>query len=124
MKLYSVNAALKNRNQLHGDRIYIEGLLSFEFENISISHWPKAEQEGSGVWIAESNGVFRFNTDALEKFAGKKVVCLGQFQSSFESDMFDGPWGFGHFGLWSAQIVATEIVYYKKWHIANGTSET
>ena len=124
MKLYSVNEVLENKEKLHGQRIYIEGLLSFDTEDISILQWPKSEQSGLGIWIEETNGVFKFNFSSLEKLAGKKVVCLGQLQSERTSEEFDGEWGFGHMSLWQAQIVATELVYYKKWHEANGSSQT
>ncbi len=124
MKLYSVNEALEKKHQLHGQRIYVEGLLSYDTEDISIMHWPKSEQGGLGIWIEETNGAFKFNYSSLEKLAGKKVVCLGQFQSESTSETFDGEWGFGHMSLWPAQIVARELVYYKKWHEANGTLKT
>jgi hypothetical protein len=124
MKLYSVNEALENRENLGGQRIYVEGLLSYDVEDISLVHWPKAEQYSRGIWIEEGNGVFKYNYEALEKLAGKKVVCLGELQSSNTSDTFDGDWGFGHMSLWQAQLVATELVYYKAWHKANGTLRT
>ena len=124
MKLYSVNEALENKEQLQGQRIYVEGLLSFDVEDISLVHWPKAEQSGRGIWVEEGNGVFKYNFEALDKLAGKKVVCLGEFQSSNMSDTFDGDWGFGHMSLWQAQLIATELVYYKTWHEANGTLRT
>ncbi|MGH1441620.1 MAG: hypothetical protein ACRBBR_16015 [Cellvibrionaceae bacterium] len=124
MKAYSVNEALENKVKLQGQRIYVEGLLSYDVEDISLVHWPKAEQSDRGIWIEESNGVFKYNFEALETLAGKKVVCLGEFQSSNTSDTLDGDWGFGHMNLWQAQLIATELVYYKIWHAANCTLKT
>ena len=124
MKLYSVNEALDNREKLNGKRIYVEGLLSYDVEDITLVHWPKSEHRNRGIWIEETNGVFKFDFKALEKLAGKKVVCLGEFQTTNVPGTVDGSWGFGHMSLWNAQIVATELVYYKKWHEANGTLET
>jgi hypothetical protein len=121
MKLYCVNETLENREKLHSQRIYIEGLLSYDVEEISLLHWPKSEQRYRGIWIDETNGVFKLNNSALEKLAGKKVVCLGEFQSANIEETFDGDWGFGHMSLWPARIVTTELVYYKTWHEANGT---
>ena len=67
MKLYSVNEVLENKEKLHGQRIYIEGLLSFDTEDISILQWPKSEQGDLGIWIEETNGAFKFNFSSLEK---------------------------------------------------------
>ena len=124
MKLYSVNEVLENKESLHGQRIYIEGLLSYDVEDVSLLHWPKAEQSEIGIWIEESNGAFKYSFESLDNLAGKKVVCLGEFQSSSEADTFDGEWGFGHMSLWPAQLIATELVYYKKWQEANGIFKT
>lgn len=124
MKLYSVNEALSQKKELHGKTIYVEGLLQFGVENISILHWPKSEQDGRGVWIEETNGVFKYDFDVLKRLAGKKVVCLGEFCSEVTEETVEFYWGFGHMGLWPAQVVATELVYYKKWHEANGTLRT
>ena len=124
MKLYTINEAFEKKESLQNQRIYIEGLLTFETEYISLSHWPKSEQSGNEIWIEETNGVFKFNFESMEKLSGKKVVCLGEFQATKIPSTFDGDWGFGHMGLWPAQIVATELVYYKTWHEANGTIET
>lgn len=124
MKLYTVNEALSKRKELNGKRVFIEGLLSFGYENISLLHWPKSEQVDAGIWVEETNGVFKYNFKSLEKLSGKKVVCSGEFQSVNIETEFDGEWGFGHMSLWPAQIVATDLVYYKNWYEANGTSKT
>jgi len=120
MKLYTVNGAIDRCNELNGNRIYIEGLLTYEIEDISLSHWPKSEQRNNEIWIETGSGAFQLNPKSLEKLSGKKVVCLGQFQSTW-SDNVDGMiFGFGHMGLWQAQILATELVYYKEWYAAAG----
>lgn len=72
MKLHSVNEVLDSLSALNGQCIYLEGLLRFETENISLSHWPKSEDKGRTIWLQEGSGVFRFNPEALEKLSGKK----------------------------------------------------
>jgi hypothetical protein len=124
MKLYTVNELLQNKESFNGNRVYVEGLLTFETENISINQWPKSEQTGYGIWVQAEKGAFGYNIDSLNKLSGKKVVCLGEFQADLTPRTVDGDFGFGHFSLWPAQIVATELVYYKSWHEANGTSQT
>ena len=120
MKLWSVNEILEDKEHLHGQRVYVEGLLSFDIEDISLHHWPKTEQSSKSIWVEEGAGVFRYNIEALTKLRGKKVVCLGEFQSLITEKNVEWEWGFGHMSLWPAQIVATELVYYKKWYKANG----
>jgi hypothetical protein len=124
MKLYTVNELLQYKESFNGKRVYVEGLLTFETENVSINHWPKTEQSGYGIWVQAGKGAFGYNKDSLKKLSGKKVVCLGEFQADLTPSTVDGDFGFGHFSLWPAQIVATELVYYKSWHEANGTSQT
>ena len=123
MKLHTVNELLENKEIFNGQRVYVEGLLTFETENISINHWPKSEQNRYGIWLSVGMGAFSLNQDALAKLSGKKVVCLGEFQADLTPSTVDGDFGFGHFSMWPAQIVATELVYYKAWHEANGTKE-
>lgn len=124
MKLHTVNELLENKESFDGQQVYVEGLLTFGTENISINHWPKSEQNGYGIWLAVGTGAFGYNQDALSKLSGKKVVCLGKFQADLTPCTVDGEFGFGHFSMWPAQIVAAELVYYKAWHEANGTKET
>jgi len=121
MKLYSVNEAYELKDTLHNQHIYIEGLLTYEDDNISLSHWPKKEQKQHSIWIEETQGAFRYNHAALKKLSNKRVVCLGNFQSKITEETVDWYWGFGHLGYWGMQIVATELLYYKKWLQANNS---
>jgi hypothetical protein len=124
MKLLSVNEALENKGSLNKQRIYVEVLLTFDTEHIFIDHWTKTEQQGYGIWVEAGQGAFGYNVDALMKLSGKKVVCLGEFQADTTSKSFEGEWGFGHGCLWPAQIIATELVYYKKWYEVNSGTKT
>lgn len=75
VKLYTVNEAMQAGEALNNQRIYIEGLFSFDTEYIAIEHWPKAEQDlfdNSTIWIEESRGVFGCNVQSLEKLSGKR----------------------------------------------------
>jgi len=124
MKIYSVNEILEEKTTLHGQRVYLEGILTFETENISLLHWPKSERKSKSIWLEEGRGALRFNATGMKRLAGKKVIVLGEFQSKITSEHDNFYFGFGHLGMWSAKLVATEIHYYKRWHEANGTSET
>ncbi len=120
MKPYTVNEVINLKTSLHGKRVYLEGLLRYGPEDISLLHWPKSEQKGLEVWIGIGAGAFCYNEEALVKLSGKRVVCLGEFQSTITEETVDFYWGFGHMGMWPAQIVATELVYYKRWYDAEG----
>jgi len=118
MNLYSVNEVLSKQETLHGMQIYVEGILTFEFENYSLLHWPSCDRNNQSIWLQESEGVFRFNDKKLNSLHARKVVCLGKIES------IKSEWGYGHMGLWSLQIIPQEIVYYKQWYEANGPNET
>jgi len=124
MKIYSVNEILGEKTTLHGQRVYLEGVLTFETENISLLHWPKSERGSKSIWLEESKGPLRFNEIGMERLIGKKVIALGEFQSKITPEHDNFYHGFGHLGMWPAQLVITEIQYYKSWHEANGTTET
>ena len=118
LKLYSVNELLSKQEGLHNKQIYVEGILNFEFEDISLLHWPSSERENQSVWVEQGEGVFCFNEKKLKSLHARKIVCLGKIES------MKSEWGYGHMGLWSVQIIPREIVYYKKWYEANGNNET
>jgi len=124
MKVYSVNEVLNDKSALHGQRIYIEEVLTFETENITLLHWPLSERGQSSIWLEESGGPLRFNRVGMEKLVEKKVIALGELQSKLPPEHENFYHGFGHFGMWSAQLVVTEIQYYKRWHEANGSTQT
>ena len=124
MKIYSVNEALNAKGALHGQCVYIERVLTFETENISLLHWPKPERRPKSIWLEESSGPLRFNSAGMEKLVAKKVIALGEFQSQLLTGHEKFYHGFGYFGMWLAQLVVTEIQYYKRWHEANGSIQT
>lgn len=115
MKLYTVNELLEQGNELSGNCIQVEGILSFEFENISISHWPKAERHdecyASSIWIDEYYPLYSFNESQLERWSGKRIVILGVVE--FSTPHPDS--GYGHFSLWPARIIARRIDLLKTW---------
>jgi len=112
MKLYSVNELIKNKEKLNGKRVYVEGLLEFVIGyytyHVAINQWPKAEHIGNSISISEGGGAYQYNKHSLTKLSDTKVVCLGEFHTNCYADKF------------FYRIVATELVYYKKWHEANG----
>ena len=114
----SINEALSRDSPTSESCISVEGILTFENENISISHWPKAERKdgyASSIWIEPDGVAFDFNQEALERWSGKRVVILG-FLEFAEENTFDGcDNGFGHFSLWRAQIRARRIDLLKTW---------
>lgn len=124
MNIYSINELLEMKDTLHGQRIYVEGVLVFDTENVVLEHWPKSERGEKSIWLEQSKGPLRFNPSGMESLSGKKVIALGEFQSKIELDNDNFYLGFGHLGMWPAQLVVTEVQYYKRWHEANGSSET
>ena len=124
MKIHTINEVLSKKNDLDGQRIYVEGVLTYETENVCLEHWPKSERGRQSLWLEQSKGPLRFNQIGMEKLAGKKVIALGEFQSKVPTVNDNFYCGFGHLGMWPAQLVVTEIQYYKKWHEANGTNKT
>lgn len=119
MEILSVNEALDRAVQLDGSCVVIEGILNFEFENISLDHWPKAERvktpHSSSIWLDEEGGPFGFNEDVLTRWAGKRVVVLGTLERYKEFENYDGEFGYGHFGLWPLRIKARRIDLLKRW---------
>ncbi|OAI55462.1 hypothetical protein AYO49_05510 [Verrucomicrobiaceae bacterium SCGC AG-212-N21] len=108
MKSLTVNEALSQKDHIHGHCIEVEGLLVYEFENVSIRHWPKAQQTpdfATGVWI-DAEGAFSFDDEVMRRWAGKRVVVLGIFESSPPQRFDGGHNGFGHWGLWPARMRA------------------
>lgn len=120
MELITVNNAIDNLETLNGKYLYIEGLLIFEFENISINHWPKAERREpakgvayfaeSSIWLEVGSGAFSFNVRVLSRWSGKRVVVGGTLQ---KADSLSG--GAGHMSGWPAEILATQIELLKEW---------
>ncbi|MCC5639756.1 hypothetical protein LC593_28800 [Nostoc sp. CHAB 5844] len=68
MQLITVNNAIDYLDTLNAKYLYLEGLLTFEFENMCVSHWPKAEhRENSSIWLDVGIGAFRFNEPVLSR---------------------------------------------------------
>ena len=123
MKLMAVNEVIDNLNDVAGEYLYIEGILTFQFECICVNHWPKSERrsgwlvlEGGGLsydsslWIDVGYGAFSFNRDVLSRWNGKRVVVGGELlkpDPDFE--------GVGHMSLWPASVLATQIELLKEW---------
>lgn len=103
----SINEALDRLDELAGKDVCIKGILSFEFENISISHSPKSERRNgykSSVWLEVGSGALGFDRKVCESFHGKTVVAEG---SLTKPDPFFG--GGGHMCLWPAEFLARTL---------------
>lgn len=118
MQPLSVNKAIARAHDLGGACVAIEGILTFETEDVSINHWPKAERgEGcaSSIWIDPDGVVFSLDEETLTKWSGKRVVVLGVIESSEESHVDGWENGVGHFGLWPVRIRARRMDLRKRW---------
>lgn len=111
MNPMTVHEALKQCRERGPLFVEIDGLLSFEFERICLSHWPKAEQ-AEEIWI-ETEGVFAFDERVLSRWSGKRVIVFGELESAPPPPGFEGEWGFGHMGMFPAQIKARRIERWK-----------
>lgn len=99
----SVNEALDRIDELAGADICVRGLLSFEFEDVSITHLPRAERgEGykSSIWLSTGNGALGFDQKRCQSLSGKIVVVEGTL---FRPGLTVGC---GHMGLWPAELLA------------------
>lgn len=106
-KPLSVNEALDRLDELAGEDICVKGILSFEFENISISHSPKSESRSdykSSVWLAVGSGALGFDRKVCESLHGKIVVAEGLL---IKPDPFFG--GSGHMCMWPAEFLARTL---------------
>jgi hypothetical protein len=107
----SVNAALDGLPALEGQDVTIEGILHFEFEHVSLDHFPKSERakrsddapNASSIWLETGSGSLQFNESALERLSGKRVLVEGTLHRA------SGGFGMGHFSMWSAAIQARTI---------------
>lgn len=103
----SVNEALDRIDELVGSDICVRGLLSFEFEDISITHLPRADRRDgylSSIWLATGCGALGFDEKRCKSLSGKIVVVEGTL---FKSEPpFDGC---GHMGLWPAELLARTL---------------
>ncbi|GEM_PF-3532404 len=115
----TVNDAIDGLETLDGKYIFVSGLLSFEFEDHSVSHWPKLERrqssdvswcwEHSSLWIDIGSEAFALNEKVLKRWSGKRVVIGGTLSKPVPG------YGAGHMSGWPASILATQIELFKKW---------
>lgn len=111
MELWNINNAIENLDLLNKKPVYVEGLLSFEFENISVNHFPRIEYRDlshSSIWIGLDYNILRFDRRVMNKWHCKRVTVEGTLQ---KPDPYFG--GTGHMCLWSASIIATDIMLFK-----------
>lgn len=105
----SANEVINRANELDGKAVELVGLLTFEFENHSLNHYPKAERREiteavgppyyqSSVWIAFGTGSIQPNCEVLTRWTGKRVRIAGVVRTP------KGPCGCGHFGGWGCEI--------------------
>jgi hypothetical protein len=102
----SVNQALERVAELEGQDISVQGILSFEFEDVCISHFPVGERkEGcrSSIWLSVGHGALGFDQDLCRRLIGKRVVVEGTLSAASNT------MGCGHMGLWPAELVARTL---------------
>jgi hypothetical protein len=103
----SVNETIENLTSLAGRDITVSGLFTFQFENVSISHWPKSESRGffaSSIWISTGTGALQFDQKTCQLLSGKRVLIQGTL---YGPDPRMG--GCGHMSGWPAEILARTL---------------
>ncbi len=103
----SVNEALDRIDELAGSDIYVRGLFSFEFEDISITHLPRADRRDgytSSIWLSTGSGTLHFDETRCKSLNGKIVVVEGTLFKS-EPPFY----GCGHMGLWPGELLARTL---------------
>lgn len=112
--MLSVNELIDRLPELDGQPVEVTGLLTFEFENTSIGHFPKAQRREiteeieppyyqSSVWLTFGSGSIQPNDNVLSRWTGKRVLVTGVLRGP------SGPCGCGHFGGWGCEIEAYSI---------------
>ncbi len=103
----SVNEAIHQLAARAGDPVCVVGILSFDFEDVSLWHFPKAERgeyNESGLWLSTGYGSLRFDEDAMRRLSGHRVQVLGTLLGP---DPVLG--GCGHMSGFPAEILVTSI---------------
>jgi len=98
----TVNQALEQLSELAGDDVAITGILCFEFENVSINHFPKTDRKDgyqSSIWLEAGSGSLGFDEKVCERLHGKRVTVQGTLLKA------DQGIGAGHMGLWPAALL-------------------
>ena len=104
--LLSVNEALARLAELNGQDVCVEGILSFSFDDVCISHFPAGEQRDnyqSSIWLIVGNGALGFDQEVCRRLSGRRVVVEGTLGSA------SATMGCGHMGLWPADLLARTL---------------
>ncbi|WP_431258703.1 hypothetical protein ACQ86G_30220 [Roseateles chitinivorans] len=102
----SVNEALARLPELEGRDIRIEGVLSFDFEDVCVSHFPadeRADGYRSSIWLWVGTGSLGFDREACRRLSGRRVVVEGSLSAATPT------MGCGHMGLWPAELLVRTL---------------
>jgi len=110
----SVETLIARVSELDGQLVEVVGLLTFEFEDCSLNHFPRTERHEiteaidapycqSSIWIRFGTGSIQPNRQVLAKWSGKRIRVTGIAQTA------KGPDGCGHLGGWACEIEAYSI---------------
>ena len=110
----SVNELIDRASELDGQPVDIVGILTFEFEDCSLGHFPKVERREitetidtpyypSSVWITFGTGSIQPNEEVLTRWTRKRVRVVGVVHVPK-----DGA-GCGHFGRWGCEVDAYTV---------------
>lgn len=103
----SVNEAISQLNQRAGTTVCVVGILSFDFEDVSLWHFPKAERgeyNDSSLWLSTGYGSMQFDEHAMRRLSGHRVQVLGTLHGP---DPVLG--GCGHMSGFPAEILVSSI---------------
>ncbi|WP_266172001.1 hypothetical protein [Dyella subtropica] len=103
----SVNEAIDRLAWKPGAVVAVSGILSFEFEDVSLNHFPISERRegyGSSVWLSAGTGSIQLNEQVLKRWHGKRVVVTGTIHGSYA-----GFGGCGHMSLYAADLLVASI---------------
>lgn len=103
----SVNEAISQLNQRAGTTVCVVGILSFDFEDVSLWHFPKAERgeyNDSSLWLSTGYGSLQFDEHAMRRLSGHRVQVLGTLHGP---DPVLG--GCGHMSGFPAEILVSSI---------------
>ena len=65
MELLTVNDVIDRHFPPGAPCIHVTGVLTFDFEDVSLAHWPKAERDArrQGIWIEPDGPAFTFEEE-------------------------------------------------------------
>lgn len=112
MRLISVNELLQDTESFMNSDVFLHGVLAYSESCVLIQHWPKSERVQdlyAEIWVYTGDGVFSFNSEALERINGKRVVVHGVVSPNTAFCLSD-PGSF-----WHVHIRATELTEQKLW---------